>query len=133
MDFDTGGVLEAFERHFGHVATRILLSVIALAITGFCLGVIFHNIVFPIYRGAHWLLISNHYQVPPSDDIISALMTVLLTLALFFTTFMIIIRQLVRLRKSLKFYRTEIRKAKFELSVITQQIAAAKTKGKKTQ
>lgn len=49
MDFSLGELLEKFEKHFGILATRILLGIFSLAAVSYCLHIIYHYFCIPIY------------------------------------------------------------------------------------
>jgi uncharacterized membrane protein YccC len=48
MDFGLGRFLEMFEERFGRLATNLLLIVIALAVFGGCVKLIYENLVVPL-------------------------------------------------------------------------------------
>lgn len=48
LDLGVGGFLEKFEEHFGRWPTKVLLTLIGLAISAICLGVIWQYLVSPV-------------------------------------------------------------------------------------
>lgn len=83
MDFSLGELLEKFEKHFGILATRILLGIFSLAAVSYCLHIIYHYFCIPIYLIIQWIITDSAIQPLKIEDVASGVLSSLLSFFLY--------------------------------------------------
>jgi hypothetical protein len=58
MDFGLGEFYQMLEKYFGPKAAKVFTAIVAVAVTGFCIKIIFDDILVPIYGVTGYLLSS---------------------------------------------------------------------------
>jgi hypothetical protein len=117
MDFGIGEILERFEKHFGKLATKILLAIIGLAVAGVCFGLIWDHLLVPFYDGWMWFLKEGVITIPNPVELLSGLVASGFTTICMYLWFQILER---RLQPRYAVVREEMKRLRAEAKEIAE-------------